>query len=50
MVKKNNTADILKSLHSYKKAAQEVDKIQNNHPVVITGTNPLQHKAMLNMI
>lgn len=44
------TKDILSSLHSYKKAAKEVEKIQNNHPVVITGTNPLQHKAMINMI
>lgn len=39
--------DILKSLHSYKRATE---RVQSNNPVIQTGTNPLEIKAWNKLI
>lgn len=47
---KNKTSDILSSLHPYAKVSKQIEQLRPQNPLIISWTNPLQHKAMMKLL
>lgn len=47
---KNKTSDILSSLHPYAKVSKQIEQLRSQNPLIISWTNPLQHKAMMKLL
>lgn len=47
---KSKTADILSSLHPYARMSKKIENLKSQNPLIISGTNQLQHKAMMKLL